>query len=494
MPETRELLSASEFPFTLSEVKIFDELKLYEGLLSNDQARDLLRADPDADYVYLTASGGQEHDSLQLADIYELELDAYDLELIGSDRMTIRMLTAVLRRWVSSHGVAVAHLLAGKYPISPGVSSKGQIALLSDAELLDSVFRRHLQIPGVVNVSKKIHTGNSADYYLATAHKHRSKRAAPPKKDDLLHSIGDKTLFVVAACNEFPDKSPNVNIASRARAETGKSKIIPVGAIYSDGALAQSSVAARAVVVTAPGRSLYAFDGKRNTLFGGTSAAAPIVSGVLADVRSILPHLTSNNAVQLLEQTAIKTATNEVSEFNGAGVVNHYKMIRVALRLAAAGYDGEVIPDNLNTFLDFSTEVDDLLAEGGEKTALAAFRNLRRAFFLAPDDGEIRTQLADAYRRMELQTQAAFYDSPAVAIEEPEIKKKLYMRALLLRNKLFDLEDTRLINHVIESAPDLPPVADFQHVSRLREDDLHQLQERIETERDVIEKRLATER
>ena len=367
-PEVKHLMASLEFPVHYSEVRIFDV-----GFCCHEK--------------YL--SSAQPRATLQLADNYELLDIDYELKISPAD-----------------HGLLVAHLLAGRSPL-PGVSSRGKISLLSDGFLFSEQNpSQYLQTPGVVNLSKDTNT----------------------KDVNKLASVGDKTLLVTAAGNLFPEKSDNVILASRALVQDGRVKIIPVGAVGPDGVVNRDSTADRSLVVTAPGEKLFSFNGAEEKLFGQTSAAAPIVSGVLADVRSILPELTIDVAVRLLEKTAIRTATNVVSKLNGVGMVNHYKIVRVALRLAEAGYDGEVMPDDLQTYLDFDTEVVDLLTTKRNETAVESFRNLRRAFFLDPDNSEVRAQLASAYRRLGLKLQAVFYDPPVEAIARHSVKLKIDSR------------------------------------------------------------------
>ena len=370
-PEVKHLMASLEFPVHYSEVRIFDV-----GFCCHEK--------------YL--SSAQPRATLQLADNYELVDIDYKIERNPFDP--------------KDHGLLVAHLLAGRSPL-PGVSSRGKISLLSNRSLfLEQNPSQYLQTPGVVNLSKNTDT----------------------KDVNKLASVGDKTLLVTAAGNLFPEKSDNVILASRALVQDGRVKIIPVGAVGPDGVVNRDSIADRSLVVTAPGEKLFSFNGAEEKLFGQTSAAAPIVSGVLADVRSILPELTIDVAARLLEKTAIRTATNVVSKLNGVGVVNHYKIVRVALRLAEAGYDGEVMPDDLQTYLDFDTEVVDLLTTKRNETAVESFRNLRRAFFLDPDNSEVRAQLASAYRRLGLKLQAVFYDPPVEAIARHSVKLKIDSR------------------------------------------------------------------
>ena len=376
-PEAHQLLATQEFPYHASEIRIFDAgFDNYKDFLSSPQALQSLRLD----------------------DTYRL------LEDSGSSDEP-------------DHGMLVAHLLARKSPL-PGISTRGKISLLSNADpLRNSDYSQYLALPGVINLSKDIYT------------------------DDLnaLAPLSNKTLFVTSAGNDFPGKSRNVILASRALEQEGMAKLIPVGAIDSDGVIRKSSVSNRSVAITAPGERLFSFDGKEKKEVRDTSAAAPFVSGVLADVRSILPQLTQDNAVQLLKGTAIKTATNEVSKLDGAGVVNHYKMLRVALRLAQDGYDGERMPDDLAAYLDFSHEVADLMDTFTD--AIEFFLNLRRAFFLDPNNNDLRIQLANAYRLMGLEQQAVFYDAPTEAVLFPQVKEKFEKRVDRLKEALNPIND-----------------------------------------------------
>ena len=422
-PEVYQLLATLEFPYHASEVRIFDiDFDYHKDFLLSEQARQ----------------------SLRLANKYKLNADMVEQELIKQDLVSPHVSDG------SAHGMLVAHLLAGKSPL-PGISTRGEISLLSDADpLTDDDNSQYLELPGVINLSKSTGTEDV----------------------DALAAVGEKTLLVAAAGNTFPKKTMNVILASRALEQDSRVKIIPVGAINPDGVVSDYSVADRSVVVTAPGERLFSFDGKKEKKFSHTSAAAPFVSGVLADVRSILPQLTQYNALQLLERTAIKTVTNTMSEFNGAGVVNHYKMVRVALRLAEDGYDGELMPDNLDAYLDFSQEVADLIDTSKNSTQF--FLHLRRAFFLDPNNGDIRIQLASAYRQMGLISQAIFYDMPSEANMYTQIEKKLNKRV-----KKTMRADKKLVKKIVASER-LPILTDIEINEQLAEAGLPAVRANVE--------------
>jgi hypothetical protein len=75
--------------------------------------------------------------------------------------------------------------------------------------------------------------------------------------------------------------------------------------------------------------------------FGGTSSAAPLVSGIAALVLSVNPNLTSGRVKTILEETARKVGAATPGEYDarghsvhfGYGVVNAEEAVRVALQI-----------------------------------------------------------------------------------------------------------------------------------------------------------------
>ena len=366
-PEARQLVSDLQqagFTFQSSELVVFDRY-------SDDSSfHDLL-------------SSGKIQTSLRLADGYRYQPREDDIDLDDE-----------------SHGMVVAHLLAGTNPL-PGASAVGKISALVDVDNsvfvdvnnaeLYSKYLDYLGMPSVINASVEILVG------------------------DILSHIGEKTLIVYSSGNEFSSSfwkrqrdlsSSNYLRSYQEKVGESMPRMIMVGSTDPDGFISTFSIPNDCVVVTSPsGMCVVSYNGHKAEWFGGTSGAAPLVSGVLADVKSILPELTREAAITLLQSTAIKTAMNEVSELNGAGVVNHYKILRVALRLASDGYDGERMPDELHDYMDFSNEVADLLRSPANEDD---FFKLRKALFLAPENEEVRIQLAERYRELQLYQQALF--------------------------------------------------------------------------------------
>ena len=388
-PEARQLVSDLQqagFTFQSSELVVFDRY-------SDDSSfHDLL-------------SSGKIQTSLRLADGYRYQPREDDID---SDD--------------ESHGMVVAHLLAGTNPL-PGASAVGKISALVDVDNsvfvdvnnaeLYSKYLDYLGMPSVINASVEILVG------------------------DILSHIGEKTLIVYSSGNEFSSSfwkrqrdlsSSNYLRSYQEKVGESMPRMIMVGSTDPDGFISTFSIPNDCVVVTSPsGMCVVSYNGHKAEWFGGTSGAAPLVSGVLADVKSILPELTREAAITLLQSTAIKTAMNEVSELNGAGVVNHYKILRVALRLASDGYDGERMPDELYDYMDFSNEVADLLRSPANEDD---FFKLRKALFLAPENEEVRIQLAERYRELQLYQQALFYDSPSRTSRNKMIQEKFTDRMI----------------------------------------------------------------
>jgi hypothetical protein len=69
--------------------------------------------------------------------------------------------------------------------------------------------------------------------------------------------------------------------------------------------------------------------------FSGTSAAAPLVSGTIANALAIYPNIGIQNIKQVLKKTAIPVVSSfEKPQRNGPGIINSYKLVRVMDRLA----------------------------------------------------------------------------------------------------------------------------------------------------------------
>ena len=310
------------------------------------------------------------------------------------------------------HGTKVSSLITGKSPV--GVSSKGKIIELIDKNSPNLEFF----VPGygidnpppVINASIGLGGQYSVD-----------------NSTDILR----KTIFVTSAGNDFP--APVETII-----EDLGNKMIVVGSLDPSGFVSDFSQSHQHVAVLAPSDNFITAlgaNGKFST-FGGTSGATPLVSGAIADLRSILPDLTRDEVATIVAKTATPTSINMVSHHNGGGTLNQYKMLRVGQRLSESGWphnranliDSEKMYDFADEAQKLSDEAEVLLKTGNEVDYETGFKKLRTAFALDTSNTKTRTILADIYQNAGYSVQALFYKVPEQSVQHTSIIKKTVHR------------------------------------------------------------------
>lgn len=307
------------------------------------------------------------------------------------------------------HGTKVSNLITGEAPV--GVSSKGKITMLKDyydIPVWHPFGAGNENPPPVINASTTIYNYSYK----------------------VMNELLDKTILVRAAGNDFPGHGEMILY------EFGR-KMIVVGSLDPSGFVSHFSQSHENVIVLAP--SDYYIVSRRGegtfVHFGGTSGAAPLVSGAIADLRSVLPDVTRDEVATLLAKTATPTAINTVSNHDGAGTLNQYKLLRVALRLSENGWPHNraslIVDEKMYDFADeaqrLSDEAEALLKTTNEGDYEAGFKKLRTAFALDTSNAKTRTMLANIYRDAGYSQQALFYDVPErSALDTSIIKKKSY--------------------------------------------------------------------
>ena len=322
-------------------------------------------------------------------------------------------------RSANLHGTNTLGLIAGKEPV--GVSSLGEVDKLYETkgkpELIFNSFAAYLaegkEIPELINASI-----GYTHHDLKTLPSGGKKfiETSPVNGEQLSNAkqVLAKTIWVNAAGNEQ-------HISSSFIEEIGD-RMILVGSADPGGFPSKFSSTSENVVVLAPSDKYISSINHwgRIVKFGGTSGAAPMVTGVLSDVKSILPSLTRDEAVHMLQKTATRTSINHFSTVNGAGVLNHYKMLRVAQRLHEAGLadNRQLLYDD--SMYDFSSEARQLADEAEQLLTFPdnstsyteGFKKLRQSFFLDSDNTATRTQLADIYQKFGHVASAELYHAP----------------------------------------------------------------------------------
>jgi hypothetical protein len=150
-------------------------------------------------------------------------------------------------------------------------------------------------------------------------------------KDEVpLRQLAEQYTLVASAGNEFP--APVSTIKSTL-------PLIRVGSMSGWGAVARYSSSGESVDILAPsGEGIVSFSETGHVSFTGTSAAAPVVAGSLTNVLSLFSGLGREQLRHLLQHTAIPLIWSEqVPRKNGAGLVNAYKLAKVAFRLQEFG-------------------------------------------------------------------------------------------------------------------------------------------------------------
>ena len=310
------------------------------------------------------------------------------------------------------HGTAVAHLIASNSEVA--TSSKGEIALLIASprklvleeytELHSSLAR--LELPQLINRSIAF-----AKYDDRWSEAIAEGFEAIAVKTIVVNSIGnyhnlDNKLPIEAGVHRLVGKMINVGSAD----PTGHVSLFSKrdeGTIETIRAFSDNFIATLGV-----DSSLIAF--------GGTSGAAPVVTGALADTSAILPSLTVSQAEVLLKKTAIPSSYGD-----RVGTLNSYKLVRVAQRLRERGWPAydDLSDDSL---YDFSAEARQFADEATVTAAVGEkFAKLRRSFFLDPDNRQVRRQLGQLYRQAGYEAQALFYGNSTPASRDEFIERLL---------------------------------------------------------------------
>lgn len=244
-----------------------------------------------------------------------------------------------------------------------------------------------------------------------------------------IRTIASQTVIVAASGNTFPWAT-----------DKGAYRSIIVGAIEPTGLMAEFSQSGSGLTIAAPGHFVLAMvaPGKMDVI-SGTSFAAPIVTGVLSTVASVLPGISFEEVKEMLRRTAISTtAFRHPATWDGWGVVNQSKLLRAAHRLVP-GWPGNRAQVGADWVYDFKAEVQfrkaqiqALASSSGCQDQVARLKLLRQNFFLDSEDFETRTDLAQAYSKNNYQAQSIYYQHPDTNLKISGIRKRLDSRQFQL--------------------------------------------------------------
>jgi hypothetical protein len=290
----------------------------------------------------------------------------------------------------------------------------GVLSLIAGPDLLAAGIRAKLVSPErarILNMSLVVRDDTDGD----------DDRAA--KLKFFTDYVRPDALIVKAAGNDFPAAIPEDEAALA---------VIHVGNLEVDGYMSPLSREHGNIVISVPsGEHTVALD--RDGLLvvaRGDSFATPRASGALANVDSLIPGFTLAQAKELLKRTAIPVSgTEDGRRVNGWGSLNAYLLVRVAERLRRYGWPRDAAEIEDSATYDFGEEALRHWREArgyfALRTCLAettGVRELRQAFFLAPQNRPLREELSAVYSAYGFNLQAKFYGNPD--LRDPRIQRR----------------------------------------------------------------------
>ncbi|MBW8780949.1 MAG: S8 family serine peptidase [Verrucomicrobia bacterium] len=205
----------------------------------------------------------------------------------------------------SAHGTAVAALAAGTSADAQGVAPAAGILSIrvTSTDGKSDVFTITQAIVAAVDAGAQILNISLGGYATSEA------------LDRAIRYAGDHGAIIVAAAGN--------DQASRLVWPAADPRVVSVGATDATGQQVSFSNSGPQLHLTAPGYGIQTagLNGTR-TLFSGTSASAPVVSGAIAAVMSETPGLTAAQAVQILQSHADDGGTAGTDPDYGNGVVD----------------------------------------------------------------------------------------------------------------------------------------------------------------------------
>ncbi|MGE3975591.1 MAG: S8 family serine peptidase [Bdellovibrionales bacterium] len=163
-----------------------------------------------------------------------------------------------------------------------------------------------------------------------------------------------------------------------------------------------------------------------NDRFGGTSGAAPLVTGSIVNALAILPNLSNSEIEDLLARTSLPSFSQAIGY--GPGLLNSYRMVVVAACLADKSSTQKETFTNLKDVTcfdqsikaqEFRKDADRLLKNMSCVSQRDGLKALRASFLLQPSR-DTALKLAEIYERLGFPGDARWYHAAAATLGTPE--------------------------------------------------------------------------
>jgi subtilisin family serine protease len=213
----------------------------------------------------------------------------------------------------SFHGTMVASLITGQ-----GSSTSGVIGVAPGAKLLSISIG--LGVPGSdtdAQIAQAVKWAVDHDADIINLSLTRNSQSWPKSWDEAFSYAFANDVIVVAAAGNRSDKS------SRPSAPATIPGVVSVGGVTKAQEPAEASAAGLGVAISAPSEDLLgSYPGEGYRVWDGSSAAAPIVSGLLALMTQADPDASANDLVERLITSATDLGEPGFDANYGHGLIN----------------------------------------------------------------------------------------------------------------------------------------------------------------------------
>lgn len=224
------------------------------------------------------------------------------------------------------HGTMVASLLAGR---GHG-KNLGLIGVAPESQLISVAMRFDLQPQNTdEQVAAGIHYAVDAGAKVINLSLTRNSKDWPALWDEAFQYAFDNDVVVVAAAGNRASGTDQVGAPA-----TIPGVLVVAGVDKNANISNQASTDGLTIGVSAPATDLVsAYPGGDYKIWSGTSGAAPIVSGLVAMIRSKYPQLDANNVINRVISTATKMTDETYSTQYGYGLIDPQKALTATLPL-----------------------------------------------------------------------------------------------------------------------------------------------------------------